>query len=250
VLLNNVLASGYVFNDAGEAIELNSHVPREVGRMLQELIRELDARTTLEVGLAFGISALFICEALAGKPDAHHIVIDPDQNGDYWQGVGLRHLRLAGFEHLIDFRELPSHQALSGLEREGVKVDFALIDGFHTFDYVMMDALLVDRLLRVGGAMVLDDAEWPSVRKACRYFITNRGYRVLRCWAPQGEVERLALVRKAISAAARRAPGLRVRLKPEWAVRDEDLGLTAGCRCVALVKTKDDDRLCFEHELF
>jgi predicted O-methyltransferase YrrM len=248
-LLEEILHSGHVQTEDGQSVEVHSQFPHEAGRMLQQIIREIDARHTLEVGLAFGISALFICEAIADKPGARHIAIDPSQHGRAWLGIGLRHLRQCGLDHLLDFREMFSHQALSDLEREGVKVDFALIDGFHTFDYVMMDALLVDRLLRVGGVMAMDDTEWPSVRKACRYLITNRGYRVMRCWGGQAH-ENLAAMRKVISAAARRSPGIAARIKPEWAQRDEDLGLAQGCRCVALVKTKDDDRVCFEHEPF
>jgi predicted O-methyltransferase YrrM len=248
-LLEEILHSGHVQTDDGQTMEVHSQFAHDAGRMLQQIIREIGARHTLEIGMAFGVSALFICEAIAEKPGARHIAIDPEQRGRRWRGIGLRHLRQTGLDHLLDFRELPSHHALSDLERESIKIDFALIDGLHTFDYVMMDTLLVDRVLRVGGVMAMDDAEWPSVRKACRYLITNRGYRVMRCWGGQNN-ENLAAMRKMISAAARRSPGLAARIKPEWAQRDEDLGLAQGCRCVALVKTREDDRVAFEHEPF
>jgi predicted O-methyltransferase YrrM len=250
-LLRNILDSGRVVDDRGESMELHSHLPAEAGRMLQRIIRDLDARTTLEIGLAFGISALYICEALDDKPGARHIAADPEQHSSEWRGIGLRHLRLAGLDHLVDFRELPSHQALPDLEREGAHIDFAFIDGWHTFDYVMVDLFLVDRLLAVGGVIVLDDAEWPGVRKACRYFITNRKYRVLECWGESDGPRPMQALRKAISDAARLSALVRRPLRPEWSVRDEDLGMTPGCRCIALRKTVEDDgRECFGHEEF
>ena len=66
---------------------------------------------------------------------------------------------------------------------EGVHVDFAFIDGWHTFDFALVDFFYVDRLLRCGGVVVLDDTDFPSVWKLCRYIITNRGYKVVRCLA-------------------------------------------------------------------
>lgn len=259
-LLDNTLREGRVRADDGTVMSLHSHLPREAGQMLQRIIHDLDAHTTLEIGMAFGISTLFICEALTNPPDhpneqqspsPRHFAIDPNQHTAEWCGVGLRHVRLAGFEDVVDFRELPSHQALADLEREGVRIDFAFVDGWHTFDYVMVDLFLIDRLLRVGGVVVVDDADWPGVVKACRYFITNRGYRVVGCWPERRDTSARQAMRRAMRAAARRIPVLRRPLKPEWSMPDERLGLIAGARCVALQKTVEDDgRLCFGHEDF
>jgi len=248
-LLQDILANGYVRTADGEVMALDSHITREIGEMLQRLIREIDARKTLEIGLAFGVSALFMCDALADRADAKHVAIDPEQHGPYWRGVGLHHLALAGLDRIVDFRELPSHLALPDLEREGFRCDLALVDGCHTFDYVMVDMFLVDRLLRPGGVMVVDDTEWPSVRQACRYFITNRGYSVIQCFGSQPK--RRSIARHIVSRVAQRWPAIGLRLKPEWAVPDEDLGLVPRCRCVALRKTTGDDtRVEFQHERF
>jgi predicted O-methyltransferase YrrM len=261
-LLDNILRDGCVRAEDGTVMSLHSHLPREAGQMLQRIIHDLDARTTLEIGMAFGISTLFICEALTYPPDdsnqrrstsppPRHIAIDPNQHDSEWCGIGLRHVRLAGFADIVDFRELPSHQALPDLEREGVRIDFAFVDGWHTFDYVMVDLFLIDRLLRVGGVVVVDDADWPGVIKACRYFITNRAYRVVECWQEHRRASPRQSARRAIREAARRMPVLRRPLKPEWSIPDERLGLIPGARCVALRKTVEDDgRLCFGHEEF
>ena len=36
--------------------------------------------------------------------------------------------------------------------------DFIFIDGWHTFDYTLVDMFYADRLLRIGGYLLIDDA--------------------------------------------------------------------------------------------
>jgi len=33
----------------------------------------------------------------------------------------------------------------------GVKIDFAFVDGWHTFDYTLIDFFYIDKILRSGG---------------------------------------------------------------------------------------------------
>ena len=40
-----------------------------------------------------------------------------------------------------------SYQCLSRLTEEHVKIDFAFVDGQHTFDYVFVDFFLIDKNL-------------------------------------------------------------------------------------------------------
>ena len=48
------------------------------------------------------------------------------------------------------------------------------VDGNHRFDGVLIDMVLSDPLLEVGGLLLLDDTWMPSVQKALRFFETNR----------------------------------------------------------------------------
>src|SRR5262249_62210721 len=90
-----------------------------------------------------------------------------------------------GFTPLVEFHEQPSFRALARFEAEQRRFDFAFIDGFHTFDYALVDAFLVDRLLNVGGAVAFDDADWPSVRRVVRYVATNLAYTVHASMPPR-----------------------------------------------------------------
>ena len=45
-----------------------SHVGRDTGELLQRAVGEIQPRVSLEIGLAYGVSTLFMCEAIAALP--------------------------------------------------------------------------------------------------------------------------------------------------------------------------------------
>jgi predicted O-methyltransferase YrrM len=155
--------------------------------------------TTLEVGCAFGLSSLHICEALRSRPGASHTIIDPRQM-DVWHGVGVTHLERAG----IDFYSLisePSELALPNLLRSQPEgFDFVFIDGWHTFDQTMLDIFYANRLVRVGGYIVIDDCNWASVSAAVSYYENYPAYELLRKPALTARTRRLRVARAARAA--------------------------------------------------
>jgi len=207
-------------------------ISAEEGVLLQKLIAEKCSKVTVEVGLGHGVSALFICEALVKAGGRRHIAIDPNSSG-------IRNLEEAGFGSLVDFRQQKSHVALPELVAEGVRVDFALIDGFHTFDHVLLDFFYVDMLLNVGGVVVFDDAEWPAIHRVCRFIATNRAYRAYAETGgrPVGRASRM------ISWCARRSRVLGRLLQPRFSETDESLGFSPhGASLIAFEKLADDNR--------
>ena len=167
--------------DGKSTIDVHSNISMDDGELLARLIAERKPKVSLEVGLAFGISALFICEALQqATPNPKHIVIDPAQHAQaYWHGVGLANLQRAGYRDFVEFIEKPSQIALPELITAGRKIDFAFIDGEHLFDHALVDFFFIDQLLNIGGVVVLDDTGWPSIRTLARFIATNRSYRVI-----------------------------------------------------------------------
>jgi predicted O-methyltransferase YrrM len=143
------------------------------GEYLFELVRAHRPALSLETGFAYGISALFIAEALRQNGSGRHIVIDPFERTRY-DGLGLRHVEEAGLAQYVTFHEERSELCLPRLAGEGLRIDFAFVDGHHLFDYVVTECLLLARLLRVGGILVLDDTNLPSVGRACDFFANNR----------------------------------------------------------------------------
>jgi len=144
---------------------------------LRDLLIDHGTRTAIEVGLAYGSSALAIGEALcsSGAPQVSHIVIDPFQATSYGN-VGLDALNVAGLADHTTFIEEPSSIALARLAADGVTVDAAFVDGSHRFHEVFVDLYFLRKVVRPGGLIVLDDAEWPSVAAAVRYFDLNLGW--------------------------------------------------------------------------
>lgn len=194
--------------------------------MLSRLIARYKPNVSLEVGLAFGISALFICEAMKeASPTPKHIVIDPAQHAPkFWQGIGLANLERAGYRNFVEFIEKPSQLALPELVAAGTKVNFAFIDGEHLFDHALVDFFFIDQLLNVGGVIVLDDAGWPSIRRLSRFIASNRSYRI-------------------VDHVGADVPGKSRHLKfstPQTVALDQRLGLEG--ECIAMEKMANDTR--------
>ena len=143
------------------------------GEYLFDLLRKRRPAFTLEIGCAYGISTLFIAEALRQNGHGHHLVIDPLERSRF-DGLGLAHVEEAGLGALITFYDEPAELCLPRLVTEGVRLDFAFDDGLHLFDHVVTDVMYLARLLRTGALLVVDDANLPSVGRACDFVHTNR----------------------------------------------------------------------------
>ena len=207
------------------------HIPEDEGDFLQKMIRDAQPRVSLEVGCAYGVSSLYICEALRQVNASKHIIIDAYQH-EIFDGIGLINLQRAGYDDLICFFETLSYKSLVHLNEQCVKIDFAFIDGQHTFDYVLVDFFLIDKLLKPGGVVVLDDLWFPSIRNVCRYVLLNLRYKCV------GPPSRASALRKLASQVSANTP-LRRILKPTILVPDGQLGIP-NTRYVALQKLEDD----------
>lgn len=234
-LLEEIVATGLVRLADGRTLPLSGGISPESGQLIQDLLRKTGAKTTLEVGLWYGISTLFICDTLAGVPGARHHAIDPNQLTDA-AGIGLANIKRAGFDDLVEAHLASSHRVLPELERAGLTIDFALIDASHRFDDTLIEFFYIDRLLRTGGVVAFDDASMPAVRKVLRFVAKNRAYRVCAALgALSGQAARLkyALIRTMARPLSR-------LIKPEYLEPDLDFGLTPGARMVALEKQAND----------
>src|SRR6185503_2862586 len=119
---------------AARVSQITGGISREEAAMLADTVESINPVTTLEVGLGYGYSAMVICEAADRTArDRKHIVIDPHQT-KYWGGQGIAHLKAAGHGKYLEFHEEPSFQVLPDLVKAGQQIDFAFIDGWHTFD--------------------------------------------------------------------------------------------------------------------
>lgn len=179
-VLEEIITNGITESVTGEKKKVVGQISINEGNLIRRMIAECGAQTSVEVGLAFGTSALFICESLIRSEKTKHYVIDPYQMyEESYGGIGLNNLRRAGFSDIVEFIDKPSHLALAELAERNVTVDFAFIDGWHTFDHVLVDFFLADKILRTGGVMILDDTDWPAIEKAASFIIRNRNYKFI-----------------------------------------------------------------------
>ncbi len=224
---------------------LHSHMKPEEGELIQRVIASIRPSTTLEVGMAYGISTLFVCDALAKLPrPARHIAIDPHQTSG-WQGIGLAHVQEAGFESFVELHEEGSEFALPRLLAEKVQVEVAIIDGWHTFDHALVDFFYINRMLAVGGVVILDDVGgYESIHRLVCHILTYPAYKLFGTVpASPPAPSPFGRLRRALA----RMPAARRLLHPDLLNRRWDPGWGS---CVAVQKIAPDERSFDWHEEF
>jgi len=177
-VIEQIFRSNRIEDAQGNAYPTASAVTFETGALLYDFVRKVRPGRTLEIGMAYGISTLFICQALHDNGMGAHAAIDPLEESKF-RSLGLLNLDRAKLKHLVQLHGAPSHQVLPQLCLENERFDFAFIDGRHVFDFVLVDFFYIDRLLPVNGHVAFDDLWMPSIRKAVSFVLRNRPYRLI-----------------------------------------------------------------------
>ncbi|KAK7247287.1 hypothetical protein RIF29_42168 [Crotalaria pallida] len=132
------------------------NVPVDEAQFISILLKIMNAKKTLEIGVFTGYSLLATALALP-QDDGKVIAIDVDREA---YEVGLPFIQNAGVEHKINF-----------IQGDALSVLNALIDDKHeeSFDYVFVDAYkenyikyheLVLKLVKKGGIIAYDNTLW------------------------------------------------------------------------------------------
>jgi predicted O-methyltransferase YrrM len=133
----------------------NMRIGWDQGRFLMTLVKLIQARRTIEIGVYTGYSAL--CTALALPENGYLLACDISEP---WTNMARRYWREAGVERKIELRLAPALATLDKLLESG----FA-----GTFDMAFIDADKVNyqnyferclMLLRPGGLIVVDNTLW------------------------------------------------------------------------------------------
>lgn len=177
-VLSTMIDTNTTVTPSGEVVPLHSGVHPLFAATLHRILAELKSVKCLEIGMANGVSSLAILTALrdGGNPDAHLTSIDPEQSKG-WHGCGAHAVERAGYARLHTLIEDFDYLALPALLAQKTQIDFAYIDGWHTFDYTLLDWWYVDRMLKVGGVVALNDTGWPAVAKVIDFFLGHRKYK-------------------------------------------------------------------------
>ena len=176
-LIEKIYDSGNVRSAEGEKIPIYPWgIPAELGQQLHDFILENGLEKSLEIGLAYGLSALFICEAHRRRQKGIHIAIDPAQTSNFSQSA-LYQIKQANLQPYFKHVESPDYHALPELHRGNQTFDFIFIDGLHLFDYVLLDFFYADLLLENKGYIAFDDSTLPGVTPVIDFVGTNRNYK-------------------------------------------------------------------------
>jgi len=242
-ILERILATGTVEDEHGNVLPLRGNISAHEGQRISACIGRYGIERTLEVGCAYGISSLYICDAISKQSNPHHVMIDPLES-TRWHSVGVQNLRRSRFT-FWELIEQPSALALPSLLESGLKVQFALIDGWHTFDQVLLDFFYVDKLLEDGGIVAFDDVVMTAINRVVRYVLNYPNYRIVET-VNGSALPKFSLERSVFDFLLRRlANGVPSRIREEyfsdsWLRPSEKIGLNG--RMVFLQKSGPDTR--------
>lgn len=152
-------------------IKIHSAIKKEEGENIQKIIKKYNLNNCLEIGMAYGISAFYI---LSSKKDIKLTSIDPYQKDEkQWNSMGIKLLQYVKLNKRHNLIEELSYIGLPKLLNKNKSYDFIFIDGWHTFDYTLLDFFYADKLLKLGGIIVIDDVLHKGVNKCIKYVETN-----------------------------------------------------------------------------
>ncbi|MEJ5340391.1 MAG: class I SAM-dependent methyltransferase [Thermogutta sp.] len=192
-VLSEIIATGAVKHPDGRTFRLSSAISIAEANALYGVVRELKPKTCIEIGMAYGVSTLTILKALQDNGTGNLISIDPYLNWQSGLEVAIANIQRSNLAHLHTHIRQPSFVALPQLQSDGTVIEFAYIDGMHTFDHAFIDFFYCDKMLRVGGIIGFDDAGWRSVFRVIRFLRTHRKYEELDVGLPISYKSRNAL---------------------------------------------------------
>lgn len=233
-LLDTIFETRKFTSKKGEIVEINSETSKKQCEFLQKIIRDNQFKKSIEIGLAFGMSAIAITEEIV-KNGGKHVAIDKFEN-DGWHGYGLDLLEQANLREHVEFHEEYCYVTLPKLLSENRKFDFAYIDSTKQFDWLLVDFFYLDKLLELNGVIVFDDAAFPGIRKLLRFIAQFPNYEIYRHYPsnkPEKESFKIRLFKKIFKNANN-------ILKEEIIQSDYQLGVNT--YCLALRKVSEDSR--------
>lgn len=159
-------------NDAG----LFDNISLEEAATIYSVVRDLRPTNTFEIGFCCGVSGMAILQALEDIGGAgRHYACDPYQT-PYAGRRGVSNVEAAGLSHRLEFFEDFPENIVAKVPR----TQFCFIDASHLYDLSILDFVLADKRLEVGGVVAFHDLWMPSLQKTIRYILSNRAYEIYR----------------------------------------------------------------------
>lgn len=160
------------FHEVADAIAGVPFIDRWHGRALYDHVRESGARDVLELGTAHGASVSYLAAAVAENGGGTVTTVD---RYHFQSPAPEETLAQAGLSGAVDFVRV-DHSSYSWWLKEQVQArsdaagncdpayDFVLLDGSHDWHIDGLSVVLVERLMRTGAWLALDDLDWSYAR--------------------------------------------------------------------------------------
>lgn len=240
-VLKEILITQTVKDEKNETYKLHSNTSELQGYFLQGILKNIKPKATLEIGLAYGISSLFILEILKEleNENGSHIILDPYPDV-YWNNIGLLNISKAGYENLVDFRKLFSDEGIIQLINEKKRIQFAYTDSTKVFDILLVDFYLINKILDIGGVIVFDDCCFPGIKKLVRLISKMPFYKIYATHYREIETIKKSVIKKSASFILQHIP-FRNKIFPGLDFKtDQQNGIDYNC--IAFIKTGNDKR--------
>ena len=190
-VLKQMIKEGTAVDQQGAPAKVKDRILAKHAEALFRTVLELRPRRAIEGGMACGAATLSILTALDQIGGEGSLVsIDPYQTRD-WKGVGVASVARAGLANRHRLIEDYDYAALPRLLAKGAQFELAYIDGWHTFDYTLLDLFYIDRMLTVGGVVGFNDCGWPAVHKVIKFLLSHRRYEEINVSLPRTFLRRM-----------------------------------------------------------
>jgi hypothetical protein len=151
---------------------IDSYILPIEGNKLYNLIITNKLNKCIQIGMEYGITTIYILLGLNKlKLKSNLITIDEYQKSR-WNNFGIKLVELNNLTKLYSFYEEPSYIALPKLlEKDTYNMVF--INGWNTFDYILLCIAYASILLDVDGFLILNNKYSSTVNKCIKYIDNN-----------------------------------------------------------------------------
>lgn len=173
-VLERMLAQGFIDLKDGSRVPIAGTSTLNNLKAIRYIVATQKPSKTLEIGLAYGASALtfLATHAELNSAGAQHVAIDPYQS-TAWRSAALEAIAAAGLAANFRLIEQDSAFALPAMCLSGQKFGLIYIDGSHIFEDVFCDFYYCTRLLASNGWLLFDDSRDRHVNKVIRFIDKN-----------------------------------------------------------------------------
>lgn len=151
---------------------INSYILPTDGNEIFNLIITNKLNKCIQIGMEYGITTIYILFGLSKlKLKSNLITIDEYQKSR-WNNFGIKLVELNNLTKLHSFYEEPSYIVLPKLLEKDT-YNLVYINGWNTFDYILLCIAYASILLDVDGYIILNNKYSCTINKCIRYMDNN-----------------------------------------------------------------------------